>query len=150
MLLALCRRNLGRGYASVSSGVLPSRQSTEHIPPSELDDFLLASLSSTSATGPTLRDLINQYDEHSGSVLASSLPYESRPTGHRRPTFDTGNAVVMVAHCAQDRLTGKHKVTVSSGFALAGGGPNEGGMILTCAHTLAEARTRHSFERSAG
>ncbi|KAJ7462619.1 hypothetical protein B0H11DRAFT_2159926 [Mycena galericulata] len=107
-----------------------------------LDEFLLAALpASTSGRRPTLRDLVHQYVEQSGYVLTSSLPYESRPARHRRPTLDDGNPVFMVAHCVQDRA-GKHKVTVSSGFALAGGDASEEALVLTCAHTLEEARPR--------
>ncbi|KAJ7900094.1 hypothetical protein B0H14DRAFT_3080476 [Mycena olivaceomarginata] len=78
----------------------------------------------------------------SGHILPSSLPYESLPTPQRRVTFDGGDSVVMIAHCACDH-TGKHAVTVSSGFALAiPGDPDAGSFILTCAHTLEEARVR--------
>ncbi|KAJ7783502.1 hypothetical protein DFH07DRAFT_787991 [Mycena maculata] len=136
------RLRVGRAYASVSS-VLPDCSNAEPIqqpaPSSELDDFLLASLSaSVSGRCTTLRDIVHQYVEKSGCVLASSLPYESRPTGHRRPTFDNGHSVVMVAHCVQSQRG--DKVTVSSGFALSGGDSNEGALIITCAHTLEEIR----------
>ncbi|KAJ7139881.1 hypothetical protein C8R44DRAFT_765649 [Mycena epipterygia] len=134
--LALCLRRrvvAGRPYATVSS-VLPKRPSTEYIR-SGLDDRLLAALPG----GPSLQSLIHQYIEQSGCVLASSLPYESRPTNHRRPTFENGDLVAMIAHCVKDR-TGKHEVTVSSGFALAAPGADDGTLILTCAHTLEEIR----------
>jgi hypothetical protein len=132
----------GRKYATVSSSILASSR-PEHIPaiPSELDKVLLTSLSAQ-LNGPPLRDLIQQYVERSGHILPSSLPYESLPTPQRRVTFDGGDSVVMIAHCACDH-TGKHAVTVSSGFALAiPGDPDAGSFILTCAHTLEEARVR--------
>ncbi|KAJ6519581.1 hypothetical protein C8R45DRAFT_886226 [Mycena sanguinolenta] len=141
MILSCLRPRLtvltGRTYATVSAS-LPNR-AWEQLP-SELDKVLLSSLSTRK--GPALRDLIQNYTEQSGYLLASSLPYESRPPHHRRIAFDNGDSVVMIAHCALDK-SGKHAVTVSSGFALAvPGKPNDGPFILTCAHTLEEARIR--------
>ncbi|KAF7339676.1 hypothetical protein MSAN_02182600 [Mycena sanguinolenta] len=125
----------GRTYATVSAS-LPTRI-WEQLP-SDLDKVLLSSLSTRK--GPALRDLIQNYTEQSGHVLAPSLPYESRPPRQRRVTFDNGDSVVMIAHCALDK-NGKHAVTVSSGFALAvPGKPDDGPFILTCAHTLEEIR----------
>jgi hypothetical protein len=145
-MLLRCPRRLvfsGRTYATISS-VSPDRQSTEHsrtraAPPFGLNARLLASLSA-SRLEASLRDVVHQYVEQSGCVLTSSLPYESRPSGNRRPTFDNGDQVMMITHCVQD-ATGKHEVTVSSGFGLAAPGePDKGPLILTCAHTLEEAR----------
>jgi len=45
----------------------------------------------------------------------------------------------MIAHCVNDGM-GRHKVTVSSGFALAIPGETDGSLVLTCAHTLEEIR----------
>ncbi|KAF8213319.1 hypothetical protein K438DRAFT_1565602 [Mycena galopus ATCC 62051] len=135
-------------YATVSSTIPTTRAGTDSLPavPSELDKVLLSSLST--CKGPTLRDLILHYTERSGHVLASSLPYESRPAHHRRVDFDGDGSVVMIAHCARDYTTGKHAVTVSSGFALAvPGKPDDRSFILTCAHTLEEARARQVFEQ---
>ncbi|KAJ7275285.1 hypothetical protein B0H12DRAFT_1086577, partial [Mycena haematopus] len=140
MLLSCLQRRSGiltrRTYATVSASI-PTRVGGEQLP-SELDRVLLNALSA--CKGPALQDLIQHYTERSGRVLASSLPYESRPPHHRRVTFDDGGSVVMIAHCVRDR-TGKHAVTVSSGFALAvPGKPDDGPFILTCAHTLEEIR----------
>ncbi|KAF7339857.1 hypothetical protein MVEN_01902500 [Mycena venus] len=143
MLRSSLRLPLGistaRIYATISSRI-PARPSADLLPvvPSELDEVLWTSLSTSE--GPALRDLIQQYTERSGRVLTPSLPYESRPAHHRRVTFDDGDSIVMIAHCARDR-TGKHALTVSSGFALAVPGESTvGPFILTCAHTLEEAR----------
>lgn len=127
----------GKTYATISSRY-PVRPSTEHllVAPSELDKVLLASLASKHG----LLDLIQQYFERSDHVLRPILPYESRPTDSRRVTFNNGDSVFMIAHCARDHM-GRHKVTVSSGLALAvPSQPNEEPFILTCAHTLEEAR----------
>jgi len=127
----------GRTYATISPRLV--RPSGEHLQaaPSELDEVLLDSLS---ASNLGLGDLIQQYIEGSGRVLDPSLPYESRPPDFRRTTFDNGDSVMMIAHCVRDH-TGKHKVTVGSGFALAVPGESkEGPFILTCAHTLEEIR----------
>ncbi|KAJ7706437.1 hypothetical protein B0H17DRAFT_1037211 [Mycena rosella] len=127
-----------RLYATLPS--VPNRPSLEQdqVVPSQLDSRLLAALAAQS--GPSLPDLIHEYRAQAGSVLSSSLPYESRPTKQRRPAFDNDNSVVMIAHCVQDR-TGNHKVTISSGFALAAPAEtDEGSLILTCAHTLEEIR----------
>lgn len=131
-----------RPYATVSS-VLPKPPSTAHIRSGlDIDDRLLAALPG----GPSLQSLVHQYIEQSGCVLASSLPYESRPTDRRRPTFSNGDQVAMIAHCVKDK-TGKHEVTVSSGFALAApGADSDGTLIVTCAHTLEEARTRQVYK----
>ncbi|KAJ7835308.1 hypothetical protein B0H13DRAFT_2108476 [Mycena leptocephala] len=125
----------GKTYATISSRY-PVRPSTDHllVVPSELDKVLLASLASKHG----LLDLIQQYFERSDHVLRPILPYESRPTDSRRVTFNNGDSVFMIAHCARDH---RHKVTVSSGLALAvPSQPNEEPFILTCAHTLEEAR----------
>ncbi|KAJ7107658.1 hypothetical protein C8R43DRAFT_905709 [Mycena crocata] len=130
-----------RSYATVSS--IPKRLS-EHVQvvPSELDKLLLAQLSSgRRGSSPNLPHLIHQYTQESGRVLASSLPYESRPAAPRRCTFENNSRVYIIAHCASSRSTRTHKITVSSGFALAA---EEGDLILTCAHTLEEARTCQS------
>ncbi|KAJ6574860.1 hypothetical protein B0H19DRAFT_1126070 [Mycena capillaripes] len=138
MLRLLSRRPLGslsgRTYASISPRLVhPSREHLQAAP-SELDEVLLDSLS---ASNLGLGDLIQQYIEASGRVLVPSLSYESRPTDFRRTIFDNGDSVMMIAHCVRDH-TGKHKVTVASGFALAV--PGECPFILTCAHTLEEIR----------
>ncbi|KAJ7225758.1 hypothetical protein GGX14DRAFT_640820 [Mycena pura] len=89
--------------------------------------------------------LIRQYAERPGRVLASTLPYESRPAEQRRAKFDNGDSVVLVAHCARDQ-SGRHKVTIASGFVLpVPEDPDEGPLIATCAHTLEEVR---NLERS--
>ncbi|KAJ6604409.1 hypothetical protein DFH09DRAFT_1018509 [Mycena vulgaris] len=133
-------RNDRRRYAIVSP-TPPNRPSAEPIQvgPSELDARLLAALP-TSRRGASLRDLIHQYVEQSGCVLPCALPYESRPTEARRPAFSNSEPVFMIAHVVQDH-TGKHQVAVSSGFTLAAPRhPDEGPLIVTCAHTLEEIR----------
>ncbi|KAJ7655063.1 hypothetical protein DFH06DRAFT_1201501 [Mycena polygramma] len=138
--LACSRRRLGsfnnRAYATVSSRI-PNRPSSRPAP-SELDKMLLTSLAASNAG---LHDLIQQYVERSGHVLDPSLPYESRPKDCRRAAFDTGDSMLMIAHCVHDPRTGDHEVTVASAFALAvPGESNEGPFVLTCAHTLEEIR----------
>jgi hypothetical protein len=131
-------------YATVSPTFIAQRQQSnrdsQHIslpaPSSALDGHLLSSLSTH--TGTSLPDLIRQYTEQSGHVLEASLPYESRPSGSRLPSFEHGSEIAMIAHCVKD-CTGESKVTVSSGFALAAPGPDDDHLILSCAHTLEEA-----------
>ncbi|KAJ6509288.1 hypothetical protein C8R47DRAFT_16465 [Mycena vitilis] len=84
-----------------------------------------------------LHDLIQQYVERSGRVLDPSLPYESRSKDCSRAAFDTGDSILMIAHCVYDPRTGDHEVTVASGVP---GKSNEGPFVLTCAHTLEEIR----------
>ncbi|KAJ7042489.1 hypothetical protein C8F04DRAFT_1219148 [Mycena alexandri] len=139
MLRPLARTLGSRAYATVSSGTPSLIRSTPepiHVVSPELDTVLLNSISA-SQTG--LGSLIQQYTERSGRVLDSSLRYESRPTDSRRITFDNGNSVAMIAHCLNDG-TRRHKVTVSSGFALAIPGETNDSLILSCAHTLEEIR----------
>ncbi|KAK7064431.1 hypothetical protein R3P38DRAFT_2824474 [Favolaschia claudopus] len=132
-----------RAYATASPGFpiqsvrLPSSERSPVVP-TELDEMLLKSLSASK--GPSMQTLIKQYTERSGHILACSLPYESRPPPQRRVSFDSRDSVVLIAHCARNRA-GHHSVTVSSGFPLAvPGHPDEGPLILTCAHTLEEIR----------
>jgi hypothetical protein len=81
-------------------------------------------------------------------VLDVSLPYESHPSTHKRVGFTDGEdaGVLLIAHWARNGA--EHKVTLSSGFALdaPGVGTNEC-MVLTCAHTLEEARTGYLLEQ---
>ena len=80
----------------------------------------------------------------SGKVLDASLPYESRPNAERKVKFDEAEQnVVMVAHAI--RAGDRHKVSVSSGFALnvpskAADGETQS-VVLTCAHTFQEVFT---------
>lgn len=109
---------------------------------SPLDTRILAALSKKQTPLPVL---INQYLESSGNVLDTSLPYESRPRPHRR--FDTdpnhaNNGILMIAHCASINEN-EYRITISSGFALdAVAHPgDESNLVLTCAHTLDQARS---------
>ena len=90
----------------------------------------------------SLSDIIGHYIDQTGNVLNVSLPYESRPSKQRRVMFEgniSGKEVVTVAHCVRDR--DKHKIGLSSGFALNAPAPREGEtLIVTCGHTLEEVR----------
>lgn len=149
MLRLPFRRPVGclnrRAYATISSRLVHPNGEQLQAAPSELDEVLLNSLSASNSKVP-LGDLIQQYIDGSGRILVPSLPYESRPIDSRRATFDNGNSVLMIAHCVRDN-TGRHKVTIASGFALAvPGESNDGPFVLTCAHTLEEARNLQVFE----
>ncbi|CAL1696555.1 unnamed protein product [Somion occarium] len=123
---------------------LPANADTPAPPlptPSGLNKRILSALDGKS---PSLPTLIDQYTDHSGTVLDVSLPYESRPSSQRRTKFDASDDsdVIMVAHAVQNGA--QHKVTVCSGFALDVAReeeqPSEETLIVTCAHTLEEIR----------
>lgn len=127
-----------RSYATVSSSIIAQRPHPSTSVPQLLDSYILQADYKT-----PLLDIIKQYIDTSGTVLDVSLPYESRPSESRRPRLATGadscRNVVTVAHCV--RLGPEHKITLSSGFALNVEGHKQGEtLIVTCAHTLEEAR----------
>jgi hypothetical protein len=114
-------------------------------PGTVLDSRILSNLEASNSL-VDLSSIVSQYLQHSGRVLDISLPYESRPAAHRKVKFDEdhGDDVAVIAHCI--RAGGEHKITISSGFALDSPGQKKGeSLILTCAHTLEEARTRTSW-----
>ncbi|PFH50737.1 hypothetical protein AMATHDRAFT_144471 [Amanita thiersii Skay4041] len=104
-----------------------------------------------SQSGQTqLTTLISQYIQTSGTALDRvHLPYESRPTEGRRVSSRNSKNVVMVAHCATNGY--EHKVTLSSGFLLDTSPVREGEcIVLTCAHTLEEAKSLSSSNWQSG
>ncbi|KAF7306707.1 Aldehyde dehydrogenase [Mycena indigotica] len=86
----------------------------------------------------SLPTILDQFSRYSGRVLPYALPYESRPPKERRARLETGEGIVLVAHCVRNQ-NGDHQVTVSSGFALDTPNP-DGATVVTCAHTLEELR----------
>lgn len=134
--------NVRRLFATVHSPVIlakPPNTPPHASHPRPLDRFILESLASTSSAGRTaLPQLIQQYLDRSGNVLAAQLPYEPRPSPSRRVSFSSDDlgAVHLIAHVAQEG--DRNKVTLSSGFAVD---TSDGQSILvTCAHTLEEVR----------
>lgn len=136
-------------YATVSSSIVGQRlhpyDQTQDEPSTSVSVLLDSQILKAALCGykTPLLDIIEQYIDTSGTVLDVSLPYESRPSDTRRPRLttgaDSGRNVVTVAHCA--RVGPDHKITLSSGFALNVEGRKKGEiLIITCAHTLEEAR----------
>ena len=106
----------------------------------------LAKIPSSSRIG--LPQLIQQYLERSGRILDSQLPYEPTPAESRRTRFDVmspeDRGVHLIAHCAQEG--DRHKITLSSGFAIDGIGERDHeSIIVTCAHTLDEVNSTFSY-----
>jgi len=90
----------------------------------------------------SLSDIIGHYIDQTGNVLNVSLPYESQPPKERRVNFEnsvSSKEIVTVAHCVRDGE--KHKIALSSGFAVNAPAPREGEtLIVTCGHTLEQVR----------
>lgn len=110
--------------------------------PSALDALILPEL--RASRGASLPAIVQNYDDHAGHVLETSLPYESRPNATRRVTFEDSDGVVMVAHAIQHGDA--HKIALCTGFALnvvSEGGDNDAGhtVVLSCAHTVEEVNT---------
>ncbi|KAJ3571342.1 hypothetical protein NP233_g3811 [Leucocoprinus birnbaumii] len=135
-----------RGFASVSPGILPTL-----VPPppplghfSLLDSQLLSRLES-SKDHTHLSTIVKQYVTQTGNILGVSLPYESRPRELRRPRFAQAHpGMVLIAHCIRDGI--ENKIALSSGFALDAPSPSKDEtLILTCAHTLEEAKQSPLF-----
>lgn len=117
--------------------------------PSTLDALILSELRRTPTA--SLSALVQQFDDHSGRVLDTSLPYESRPSAERKVRFDGGEqGVVMVAHAVQDG--DRHKVSVCSGFPLNVSNPETSEQsqcaVLTCTHTLQEVNRPQAWGKS--
>lgn len=140
-------RSLKRPYATVDGATIVTKPPRPPIPAveqeSSMERQILAALSQADPTRswPNLPELFEQYINHSGNVLDSSLPYEPSPAVDRKTNFDATveeSAVSMIAHCAH--VGDKHRFTFSSGFGLEGSGHRQGeSLVLTCAHTLEEA-----------
>lgn len=135
-------RSFTRTYATIDTATIVARPPRPPVPVVEpIEQHVLAALGTSSPNQPDLPDLIDQYLNRSGHVLDYSLPYELFPAASRRTNFDAAaeeSAVSMIAHCVRDG--DKHKVILSSGFALQGPGHRQGeSLMLTCAHTLEEA-----------
>ena len=115
-----------------------TRNLTRNLHTSTLDRFVLDALSKTPfVERPDLPQLIQQYLTHSGKVLGARLAYESRPSSSRRVSFSDLD-IHLVAHVAREG--DRNKITLSSGFAIdASDGQS---ILVTCAHTLEEARHR--------
>jgi hypothetical protein len=129
-----------RAYASVHQGTVVGRppQAPKRHPSAKSDSDLGSQiLSALPRTQKSLPELIEEYNERSGHVLGTSLPYESRPSRERRVNFDDDGMVAMIAHCAQ--RGDDHTLTTCSGFALEGS--NGQSYLLTCAHTLDEVKS---------
>ncbi|KAF9480437.1 hypothetical protein BDN70DRAFT_805285 [Pholiota conissans] len=146
-----------RCFATVSSSIIaqpphpppppsPEEGLVDDVPPL-LDARVLQAAARPHAT--TIGEIVKQYLTSAGTVLDAALPYEPSPAAERRPRIgdpgESAREVVTVAHVARDGL--EHKLTLASGFALnvrdkgvAGEGEGET-LVLTCAHTLEEART---------
>ncbi|KAI0296583.1 hypothetical protein BC826DRAFT_1003760 [Russula brevipes] len=131
-----------RSYATVHSPLVLARPPNPPLHtsgPRPLDRFVLEALAHTPSAGCTaLPQLIQQYLDRAGNVLGAQLPYEPNPSPSRRVSFSTdkGGCVHLIAHAAREG--DRHKVTVSSGFALD---TLDGQSIfVTCAHTLEEIR----------
>jgi len=158
--LAACSCSTRRRFAIVSPSILGPApppgpppvfnkslvESSDPIPPLLDRRVLLAA--SRNHQHSSIHDIIKQFIANAGSVLAVSLPYESRPSESRKLNLTSAEEscknVVTVAHCVQ--TNGEHKITLSSGFALNVGGLGESDkdsygdetIIVTCAHTLEE------------
>ncbi|THH16755.1 hypothetical protein EW146_g3929 [Bondarzewia mesenterica] len=144
MLPRICRaprasfRSQVRSYATVESPVIvakpplppPTPERTEF---STLNNIVLNALAhEPSGSRTSLPQLIQQYLERSGHVLNSHLSYEPQPSDARRPNLDvtqTGDrGVHLIAHCVQEG--DRHKVSLSSGFALNATGEREGESVI--------------------
>ncbi|ETW87484.1 hypothetical protein HETIRDRAFT_99831 [Heterobasidion irregulare TC 32-1] len=136
-------------YATVESPVIvakppPPPPVPESVVHSALDSVVLNTLAhQPSGSRTSLPQLVQQYLERSGRVLDQQLPYEPQPSQPRRVNFDASQSedrgVHLIAHCVQEG--NRHKVTLSSGFALnAPGDHMNESVIVTCAHTLEEIR----------
>ncbi|KAI0803036.1 hypothetical protein BC629DRAFT_1580963 [Irpex lacteus] len=148
------RRLRPRCYATVESAVLvgkPPDPPRNVLPPpvatpSALDALILSEL--RASRGVSLPAIVQNYDDHAGHVLETSLPYESRPNAARRVTFEDSDGVVMVAHAIQHGDA--HKVALCTGFALnvaSEEGDKDAGhtVVLSCAHTVEEMRNSQLF-----
>jgi hypothetical protein len=140
-------RSLARSYATVDAATIVARPPRTPIPVVEpefsIQEQILTALSQPGfpRNQPSLPQLLEQYANCSGHVLDYSLPYELCPTADRKVNFDatTEENVSMIAHYVREG--DKHKFTLSSGFALEAPGHRPGeSLMLTCAHTLEEAR----------
>jgi hypothetical protein len=135
-------RHTLRPYATVHSPLVLARPPNPPLHTSglrPLDRFVLEALARTpSAARTALPQLIQQYLDRAGNVLGAQLPYEPNPSPSRRVSFSTdkGGCVHLIAHAAREG--DRHKVTVSSGFALDT--PDGQSIFVTCAHTLEEVR----------
>ena len=138
-----------RRYATVELPVIVAKPPLpppvpESVAHSALDSVVLNTLAhQPSGSRTSLPQLVQQYLERSGRVLDHQLPYEPQPSQPRRVNFDASQSedrgVHLIAHCVQEG--NRHKVTLSSGFALnAPGDHTNESIIVTCAHTLEEVR----------
>ncbi|KAJ8508078.1 hypothetical protein ONZ45_g9612 [Pleurotus djamor] len=117
----------------------------------EFDNLVLeAAQKIRTAASPAAVDLltlVNDYDNSHGTIISTSLAYESRPTVERRVDFRStgiGSNVVLVAHCLKHGED--HRITLSSGFRL--NAKNSEPLFATCAHTLVEIRNSSLFAQA--
>jgi len=111
---------------------------------------------STQAAVP-LETLYSQYRHNAGTIIPSVIPYDERPPSWRRADvfhgsestktdLAEGSGVVLVVHVQYDEVESRlAKVVVCSGFVVDASitRPDQGDVIVTCAHTLEEVRPLH-------
>ncbi|TFY74658.1 hypothetical protein EWM64_g9354 [Hericium alpestre] len=144
LLRPLCRHT--RAYATADISVIVGEPPEPPNVPSTLDSRILDALARVpSSSRASLPQLIQQYLDRSGNVLDAHLHYESRPSDTRRLSFEslqsggTDAPVHLLAHVVQEG--NRHKITLSSAFALNATGDTPGeSLIISCAHTLEEIR----------